>query len=183
MKPVAQILTADDLWRMPDKGQRHELVRGELRTMTPAGFEHGAIGFNLGLALGNFVKSKKLGIVVSADTGFMLETDPDTVRAPDVAFVRQERVAASGLTRKFFPGAPDLAVEVISPSDILNEVDEKVEHWLQAGTQLVWVVNPRQKTVTVYQKDAHTRILTEKDQLEGDPVLPGFQLAVAEIFA
>src|SRR5439155_5318412 len=91
-----------------------------------------------------------LGEVVSGDTGFIIEQDPDTVRAPDLGFVKRERIEKIGIPKKYFPGSPDLAVEIVSPGDTMNEVDEKVEMWLERGATMVWVVNPRKKTVSVY---------------------------------
>jgi len=182
MSTATQLLTADDLWHMANDGRKYELVRGELLTMAPAGSEHGFIGMRLGIRLGTFVEARQLGYVFNADTGFLISRDPDTVRAPDTSFVSQSRVPATGLPKKFFPGAPDLAVEVISPSDTLEEVEEKVADWLTAGTRLVWVVNPRRKTVTVYRTEDAAQILRATDQLDGGDVLPGFRCPVAEVF-
>jgi Uma2 family endonuclease len=188
MIATTRSLTAEDLWRRPDDGMRHELVRGELRTVAPCGGEHGAVGTNLVVALGAYVKSRKLGTVLTGDVGFIIARDPDTVRAPDVAFVRRERIPASGIPTKFWPGAPDLAVEVVSPSDTLNEVEENVHEWLGAGAALVWVANPRRRTVTVYRSPTTAAVLTAtildaEQNLEGEDIVPGFRLPVAEIFA
>jgi Uma2 family endonuclease len=175
-------MTADDLWRLPNDGMRHELVKGVLHTMPPAGFEHGAVGINLTLPLGAHVKTNELGVVVAAETGFLIATNPDTVRAPDIGFVRQDRIQAAGIPRSYWPGAPDLAVEVVSPNDTVFEVDDKVQEWLTAGASLVWVVNPRQRTVTVYRPGANPVILTTSDTLDGLQVVPGFSMPVANIF-
>src|SRR2546426_6344775 len=140
-----QIMTADQLFRMRDDGFRHELVKGELRTMTPTGFNHGEIVMNLAAPLGTYVRSNSLGVVLGAETGFKIGSDPDTVRAPDIAFVRMERILATGETDKFWPGPPDLAVEVLSPRDTVYEVEEKVANWLTAGVSMVWVVNPKER--------------------------------------
>lgn len=183
MSTATQLLTADDLWNMPDHGGHRELVKGELRDMAPAGFEHGAVGMNLATALANFVRAHDLGVVVAAETGFILSRNPDTVRAPDLGFIRKSRIPADGLTVQYWPGAPDLAVEVISPWDKNYEVDEKVEDYLAAGTQLVWVVNPRRKRVTVYQPGIPEQILTVADTLDGQDVVPGFRCPVKDIFA
>src|SRR4051812_14372339 len=109
--------TAEQLWRMPKDEMRHELVRGELFTMAPAGFDHGAVIINLSIPLATYVKKHKLGIVVGAETGFILTRDPDTVRGADIAFVRAARIPKSGRPKKFWIGGPDLAVEVLSPDD------------------------------------------------------------------
>ena len=137
----------------------------------------------LGWRLAQYVETHRLGVVYAAETGFFLSTSPDTVRAPDVAFVRQERIATAPTGTGFWPGAPDLAVEVISPSDIYTEVEEKVVEWLEAGTQMVLIINPRKHTVTVYRSLTEIAILTEADQLNGDPLVPGWMVPVRELFA
>jgi Uma2 family endonuclease len=128
------------------------------------------------------VKANKLGKVYAAETGFHIEHDPDTVRAPDVAFVRRDRLPPAG-QRGFFQGPPDLAVEVLSPDDSASEVLAKVQDWLAAGCELVWVVDPRTRTVSVYHSPRQAEMLGEGDRLTGGDVLPGFDLSVAEIFA
>lgn len=183
MAVVRREVTAKELLRMPDDGFRYELVRGELRRMTPAGSVHGRIAMNFGTALNNHVKAHDLGTVYAAETGFRLTDDPDTVRAPDVAFVSRGRIEAVGEVEGYWPGAPDLAVEVISPADSHVEVEEKVFDWLEAGTSMVLTINPRRRSVTVYRSLADITILTEKDVLDGGEVVPGFRLAVREVFA
>lgn len=182
MTATAQILTAEDLERMPDDGFRYELVRGELRKMAPAGAGHGRTSAVLTVSLGQHVLTHKIGAVYAAETGFRLSTDPDTVRAPDVAFVSQERLEEAGPVEGFFPGAPDLAIEVVSPSDTFVEVEEKVADWLGAGARMVVVVNPRQRRVTVHRPPAQVLVLTDADTLEGDDVVPGWRLPVSELF-
>ncbi len=182
MSTATILMTADDLWNLPNDGSLHELVKGELLTMPPAGFEHGNAGTNILVKMHNFVTANKLGKVVGADTGFVLERDPDTVRAADVAFVGNAKLQQHGVPQRYFPTAPDAAVEVISPSDIYLEVDEKVELWLTSGVQMVWVVNPRRKTATVHVAGQNPVVLKEGDALTGDPVLPGFSMLVSEIF-
>ena len=127
-------VTADELFRMPEDGYRYALVRGGLLRMTPAGFDHGAVIMNLAVPLGQHVKTGRLGVVCGAETGFVLERRPDTVLAPDIAFVRRERIPAAGRPRTFWDGPPDLAVEVRSPGDTRKEVAEKVAAWLASGT-------------------------------------------------
>lgn len=177
-----KLMTADDLLRLRDDGQRHELVRGRLQTMPPAGFEHGDVTAEIGASLRTYTRPRQLGRVVVGDIGFRLTTDPDTVRAPDVAFVSRERFEAVGPLRGYWPGAPDLVVEVISPNDLYTEVDEKVAEWLEHGTRVVFVVNPRRQTVAVYRPGEPVRILTASDVLEADDVVPGWQLAVRALF-
>ena len=138
---VAQ-MTVDELLAMPHNGYRYELVQGELRQMALAGRQHGRIAAKIGGCLEAFVVKNGLGETYAAGTGFIIDTAPDTVRAPDVSFVSRERAEATAEERGFFPGAPDLAVEVISPNDRYSEIEEKVSDWLRAGTQMVVVIDP-----------------------------------------
>ena len=150
--------------------------------MSPAGSEHGALTIEIGRILGNFVKPRGLGAVLGADPGFVIAQNPDTVRAPDVAFLRAERVGER-LPKGFFPGAPDLAVEVLSPGDRATGVLEKVQDWLAAGCLAVSVVDPKKQTVTVYD-NRHTVVrLRPTDTLSGGELLPGFNVPVADFFA
>lgn len=181
MVTQAQPMTAEELLRMPDDGYRYELVRGELRKMPPAGGEHGEIAHEIGLQLGMYVKAKQLGKVYAAETGFLIGTNPDTVRAPDVAFVSQDRLAPR---QKGYPAlAPDLVAEVVSPNDRPSEVAEKMADWLAAGTRMVLVIDPRQRTVTLYRPPTGMTVLMENDELDGGDVVPGWRLAVRELFA
>jgi Uma2 family endonuclease len=150
--------------------------------MPPAGSEHGAVAVNIAVVVAQFVKSHGLGVVFGAETGFKIASDPDTVRAPDLAFIRRERIPEEGLPRGFWPGAPDLAVEVVSPGDTYTEVEEKVNDWLNAGTRMVLVLNPRTRTVAIYTSHTDVVRLTEADTLAGGEVLPGFTCRVAELF-
>src|SRR5882762_5279105 len=177
-KPV----TADELLAMPDDGLCYELVKGELRMAPPPGFEHGKVTMNLAGPLYQHVKTNDLGVVFAAETGFKLESNPDTVRAPDVAFMRRDRVLETGRLAGYSSGAPDLAVEVLSPSDRTIEVEEKIAEWLEAGARMVWVVSPKLHTVTVYRSLTDIVTLTAKDTLDGADVVPGFQINIAEIF-
>ncbi|HEV7903802.1 MAG TPA: Uma2 family endonuclease [Pyrinomonadaceae bacterium] len=183
MSTTTQLTTAEELLAMPDDGFRYELVEGELRRMSPAGHNHGRIVMRLAIPLGKFIADHNLGAAYAAETGFKLKSNPDTVRAPDVSFIRRERVEEIGETEGFWPGAPDLAVEVNSPGDRVGEVEEKVQEWLDAGTRLVWVVSPKLRVVTVYRSLTDIVTLTEKDLLDGGEVVPGFQFPVAELFA
>ncbi len=176
------LVTADELLQMKDDGFRYELVRGELRKMSPAGHQHGRIALNLTGPLFQHVKTHNLGTVYAAETGFKLATAPDVVRAPDAAFVGRERVEALGQTAGFWPGAPDLAAEVVSPGDTYAEVEDKVADWLDAGTRLVVVVNPGPQTVSLYHSRSDIRILTTDDVLDGGEVVPGWTLPVRDVF-
>jgi Uma2 family endonuclease len=127
------------------------------------------------------VKPRKLGKVYAAETGFIIERNPDTTRAPDVGFVKKERVPPRG-KKGFFDGAPDLAVEVVSFNDLASEVSEKIEKWLAAGTISVWVVDPRTRTIDVYCRGREVIRYRDHDELRDEPTLPGFVLKVAEVF-
>jgi len=179
---VATKVTAEQLLRMPDDGHRYELIAGELKKMTPAGWRHGAVGGRLYALLARHVLDHDLGELFLAETGFLLARDPDTVRAPDIAFLGKGRLSAATPGEAFWPGPPDLAVEVVSPGDTLGEIDEKVQAWLAAGAKIVWVVNPRWCNVTVYRSPTDIRVLTEQDDLDGQDVVPGFRCPVAAIF-
>jgi Uma2 family endonuclease len=176
------LMTAEDLWRLPDDNTCRELVRGELRRRPLAGFEHGVINATFAAIFCRHIRVPRIGAAVGAGTGFILARNPDTVRAPDVAFVSQARLEQTGIPKKFFPGAPDLAVEVVSPSDTMEEIEEKVDDFLAAGTQLVWVVNPRRRSVTVYRPGPRVNILKEPDELAGEDVVPGFACRVGDLF-
>ena len=175
--------TADELLALPSGRFRYELIRGELKKMAPAGGEHGMIAIDIATLLNQHVKKQNLGRVFAAETGFRLATDPDTVRAPDTAFVRRTRVEEAGRVKGYWPGAPDLAVEVISPNDLYTDVEGKVTEWLEAGTRMVVVVNPRRRTVTVYRSRSDIAVLTEADTLEGGDVVPGWSVLVRDLFA
>ena len=180
MSTTTHHMTAAELIKLDD-GYRHELVKGELLTMSPAGAEHGAVIMNLAGPLAVFVKRNKLGIVFGAETGFTLERDPDTVLAPDIAFIRNQRIGA--LSKGYRDGAPDLAVEVISPKESKKKIETKTASWLQFGATAVWLVNPQTRTVEVRTITGETQILNEQDVLTGDRLVPGFSIPVAEIFS
>lgn len=182
MTIVSRVTTAADLLALPDDGCRYELVRGELRRMSPAGHWHGRLVMNIATPLDVYVRSHGIGVVYAAETGFLLATNPDTVRAADVAFVRRERVAAVGDTEGYWPGAPDLAIEVVSPNDLYADVEEKIIDWLDSGTRMVVIVNPRQRTVAVYRSRTAIMLLGEQDVLDGADVVPGWRIAVIDIF-
>lgn len=182
MSTTTQLMTADELLMLPRGRFRYELIKGELKTMSPAGSEHGAVIMNLAVPLGQHVKVNKLGVAFGAETGFKLATNPDTVRAPDIAFVRRERIPATGITKSYWAGAPDLAVEVLSPGDTNAEIKTKVAEWLANGASAVWVVSPKLRNVTVHRSPTDVTVLTEHDELDGQDIVPGFRCRVAEIF-
>ena len=177
-----RLVTAEELLEMPDDGYRYELLRGELRKMAPAGYRHGKSTGKINGLLFVHVTANNLGTVPTAETGFLLSSDPDLVRVTDVAFVRREREEAVGVVDGFFPSPPDLAVEVISPSDRYTEVAEKVEDWLKAGTRMVVVVDGRRRVAIVHFRGKESVTLTERDTLDGGDVVPDWSMPVAEIF-
>ncbi|MBW3629751.1 MAG: Uma2 family endonuclease [Gemmatimonadetes bacterium] len=179
---TASRMTAEELLHLPEDHQRHELIRGVLTTMPPAGFEHGAVAVRLASSLHAFVRAQGLGLVLAAETGFKIAADPDTVRAPDAAFVRKERIAALGIPRGYFPGAPDLAAEVVSPDDTTREVREKVEDWIQAGAAVVWVIDPRARTVSIHDRAGSVTTLDETAVLTARELLPGWSCEVSALF-
>ena len=182
MAITPKLMTADEFADLPDDGMRHELVRGELRTMAPPGFQHGKSGSRFGRSLDRHVEEKQLGEVITTETGYRLTTEPDTVRAPDVAFLSTDRLMAAGDVTGYFPGAPDLVVEVISPNDRYTDVDEKVAEWLEHGTLLLFVVDPRRQTVAVHRPGQPRRVLGMDDVLDGEDVVPGWSMAVRDLF-
>jgi Uma2 family endonuclease len=185
MTVQTKAVTAEELLRMPDDGVRRELVGGELREMTPAGDEHGYLALRIASRLERHVDANKLGRTYTAETGFKISSNPDTVRAPDAAFVNRERVEAAGRISGYRSGAPDLAVEVVSPNDRHSEVLDKALDWLEAGCRMVLVADPEPRRVTVYRSREDIRVLTADagDVLDGADVVPGWRLSLAEIFA
>jgi Uma2 family endonuclease len=175
-------LTVDDLYAMPDDGFKYELQAGMLVSEPLPGFRHGRVIAAIVELLRAHVRQRQLGVVLAGDSGFVLAEGPDTVRGPDVAFVSRERVEGSGDTIRAFKGAPDLAVEVLSPSNTRGSLHGKVADYLAAGTRRVWLVDPEARTVTVYASLLWPHVLGEDDLLDGDDVVPGFQLRVGEIF-
>ena len=176
------LVTADELLAMPTgMGKRYELVAGELRVMSPSGWRHGNVVSKLHVRLASFVDQNSLGMMFGAETGFRLATNPDTVRAPDIAFVAKQSIPEELPERGFWPGAPDLAVEVLSPGDRTGEVDEKIDAWLTAGCRAVWIVDPELETVTIYSSRTNVQVKTAGEVLQGDPVVRGFSCAVNEL--
>jgi Uma2 family endonuclease len=182
MSATTQLLTAEDLWNLPAHGGRRELVRGEMRDMAPAGSDHGYVTVRLTIFLGNYVLDNKLGTLFAAETGFILSRDPDTVLAPDLGYVRADRAPSAEMPSGFWIGAPDLAVETVSPNESAASVDRKAQEWLAAGCRMVWVVHPRRKTITVYRSGKAGRTLGVTNTLDGEDVVPGFQIPVVKIF-
>lgn len=175
-------MTADELLRLPDDGMRHELIYGELRTMAPAGSGHGWVALNAGASLREHVRAWGSGRAFAAETGFLLARDPDLVRAPDAAFACQERLPAAGDGTDYFPGAPDLAIDVVSPNDRPSEIEDKVATWLAYGTRMVIVVYPRSRTARVHRPGLPPHDVAETDAIDGADVVPGWTLPLHELF-
>lgn len=175
-----RLLTAEEFWLLPGDGKHRELVRGEVVEEMPPGGLHGLVAVALAFRLHTWAGGP--GGVVGVESGFMLRRDPDIVRGPDVYYVRPERVPATGVPEGFWQSAPDLAVEVVSPSETAVDVRDKVRDFLEAGTPLVWVVYPLSREVVVHTPDGLARTLGGEAALEHPEVLPGFRCAVADLF-
>lgn len=181
MSTAIRGVTVAELASMPDDGKRYELIDGELHMMSPAGSVHGRIAARITAALWQHVDENNLGAVYAAETGFLLSLEPDTVRAPDVAFVRQERLENVGDVEGYLPLAPDLVVEVVSPNDRFTAVEAKAHVWLGAGAQMVVVVDPGTRTVRVYRTMESIAVLREADELDASDVVPGWRFPVADL--
>lgn len=171
--------TADEFFRSP-LSQNHEVVNGELLKTMPAGFIHGIVTQRIGRFVGNYVADNNLGEVVAAETGFVLTGK--TFRGADSAFISNEKLAEFGYPEGFFPAAPDIAVEVASPGNSSEELMEKVDLYLSAGSRLVWIVYPKRKTIHVHRQSNVINVLRETDFLDGEDVLPNFRLPLAQLF-
>jgi Uma2 family endonuclease len=183
MTTVTQkLITAEEFFGMPSPpdGSQQELVRGVIVTMPPPGGRHGACCLKVGRRIGNYVEEKALGTATSNDTGFVSERDPDTVRGPDLSFWSRDRLPE--LPEGYVEIPPDLAVEVVSPSDHYSRVQNKVRHYLSRGVRMVWVVDPEDRSVTVYRPPLQATILEEAATLSGEDILPGFSCRVGDLF-
>jgi Uma2 family endonuclease len=176
----SELMTAEQLLEADIPWKQVELVRGRLVVKESPGYRHGDITARLTFELMQYVRAHDLGQVVAGDPGFTLARNPDTVRAPDVAFVQRARVP-DPLPTAFAEFAPDLAVEVLSPSDRPAEILAKVGDWLNAGTRLVWIVDPARRQARVYRQDGTEAVLSGTDVLDGEDVLPGFTCAIVAI--
>jgi Uma2 family endonuclease len=177
----APLLTADEFARIPDDDYRYELVEGRLVRMSPPGSRHAAVAARLCAMLAPHAQTHNLGVVFGPG-GFKLASSPDTVREPDVAFVRRERIPRTGVPEGFWPGPPDLAVEIQSPGDRAREIESKIDQYLQCGVRLVWVVDPDARTLTTYRRGSAPVTLRDRDTLAGGDVLPDFGCSVAALF-
>lgn len=176
------LMTADELLRTDIPDKHVELVRGVLVVREPPGYRHGDVTARITKALMDVVDAKGLGRVLAAETGFKISADPDTVRAPDVAFVSSVRLPDAEFLG-YLALAPDLVVEVLSPSDRPGETLAKVGDWLNAGSRLVWVVDPDRRVARVYRQDGSETLITERAKLNGEDVVPGFECSLDSILS
>jgi len=183
MPTATGLLTAEDFAAMPTKGMRLELINGEVHAMAPAFGDHGVATMNLSILVGQYILARKLGRVYAAETGFLLSRNPDTVRAPDFAFIQTNRLTPEAHAPMWNPVIPDLVAEVVSSGDRLSLVADKVRMWLDAGVRLVWVVYPVGHSVVAHRPGQPEMRLAETDALDGFDVVPGFTLPISEIFA
>ena len=178
--PADRLMTAEELLEMPDDGNLYELVAGRLIRMSPSAWLPAVVASNMNYEMVRHVRENQLGFCGTADGGMLLRRGPDTVRAPDVWFVRAERMP-SEVKNEFFPGSPDLAVEVLSPSDRFSDVVQKARDYLAAGSLLVWVLDPQGRTSAVFYPDGSARLLGEDDALDGGDVLRGFSVTLRQL--
>lgn len=181
MASSSSIMTAGELIRLPSGKARYELVRGKLHTMPLSGGEHGVVAVDLLVQVATFVEQSDLGVVFAGGAGFQLEHAPDTVIAPDLAYVNRVRILRTGIPEGYLQGAPDLAVEVLSPDDSAARVKTQVEMWLSHGAREVWLVDPKKRAVSIHRPDESPVVLAENDSLISE-LLPGFSCRVSEIF-
>lgn len=182
MRTLKKLFTAEELLCLPTVGRRLELVKGKVYEMAPAGGRHGYVAIKTGVRLSVHVQPNRLGHVFAAETGFIIQRDPDTVRAPDAAFISQNRLSADEIPDGYIDLIPDLVVEVVSPNDRRREVREKVEEWLNAGVHLVWVLYPATRSAIVYRSLSDLTNLTADDYLDGEDVVLGFACRLGELF-
>jgi Uma2 family endonuclease len=183
MATTEKLLTAEEFEALPDDGKRYELIDGELREMPPTVNWHGEVESNLVIRLGGHVQAHGLGRVSCGEILYIVRRNPDRVRAADITFIRQECVPPLEARQHIMEVIPDLIVEILSKHDTVEEISDKIDDWLGAGVQMLWIVDPYRRTVTIYQPGRDPTLLGEHGILEGDSVVPGFRCPVAEIFA
>lgn len=177
-----RLYTLEEYERLPEEEGRVELVRGRLVREPPATFDHGSLTVEIGARIHRYLRENPIGVVV-AEVGYVLSRSPPTVRGPDVSFVARERVPPDAETIGFPHMVPDLAVEIVSPSNTAEELQDRVADLLEAGARLVWVIYPSRRQAVAYRSREEARILTEADALDGGEVLPGLVVPLAELFA
>ena len=172
----------EDLYTLPDDGYRYELLAGSLLREARPGALHGLVVTSVTVVLAEWARAGNTGVVLTGDSGFILERAPDTLRGPDVAWISRARFDAVGPVGTAFPGPPDLAVEVLSPTDRPGDVHAKVADYLAAGTRLVWLVDPARRRVTTYKTLLAPRVFGRNERLGDEELLPGFGVRVGELF-
>jgi len=183
MAIAKKLITAEEFEKLPDDGKLYELIDGELREMSPLTMWQGEVEVNLAMRLHTHVRGCALGCVSIGKVTFIVRRNPDRVRAADIAFIRRERVPPPEARQHMMEVIPDLVVEILSEHDTIEEVNDKIDAWLNAGVQMLWIVDPFRRTVTIYQPGHDPTLLGGHGILEGDPIIPGFRCPVAEIFA
>lgn len=176
-----KIWTDEEFMALPDNGDRYERVNGQIKILKRAGMDHGYLAALIGSYLGKCSFDRKLGVICNSSTAFKMESG--NLRSPDVSFVSKDRLKGlKKLPKGFFKGAPDLAVEIISPGNTFNEIHQKIVEYFESSSRLVWVINPDEETVLVYRGTTLDRLLKKTDFLDGEEVIEGFRLAIAELF-
>jgi Uma2 family endonuclease len=183
MATTEKLLTAEEFEHLPDDGKLYDLIDGELREIPQLTMWQGEVEANLAMRLHTYVRGRALGCVSIGKVAFIVRRNPDRVRDADIAFIRQERLPSLEARQHIMEVIPDLVVEILSKSDTIEEISDKIDDWLGAGVQMVWIVDPYRRTVTIYQSGHDPALLGEHGTLDGDPVLSGFRCSVAEIFA
>ena len=178
---ITQTYTADEVFELEDD-ERHELIDGELFTVPGSGGRASAIGARIARLIGNHLEDQPIGFVLGADGSFVLAHNPDTMLSPDAAYIGSNRLPGGHLPEKFIQTHPDLAVEVLSPSDRTIEADRKAQRYIAAGTSLVWLVDPKSETVTAYRQHGNPQRYSKGETLSGEDVLPGFEISIDTIF-
>ena len=181
-REFGSVKSADQLFSVAHHGTRLELVRGVVQVMSPAGSEHGWIASRILIRLGAYVEANDLGKTFAAETGFLIEVDPDTVRAPDAAYVSHENLASAPPSSSYLQVAPDLVVEVVPPNDASTDLEAKAEQWIEAGTKIVLVADPKNQTLRVYKSKAQIEVLRSGEEFASGEVCDAWIISVNEIF-
>jgi len=179
-----KVWTEAELEALPEDGYIHEVVNGQLVMSPKNNFYHGEICSRLSAALVNFNQVQKLGAVLDSSTGFWMENR--NCRAPDISFIAKARLIAAGFKRqskRFFPGAPDLAIEILSPNNTRLEIDERLADFFSSGTQIAWIINPEEECVEVCHSPQRRSLIGTGGELDGEYLLPGFRYPIANLFS
>lgn len=180
--PPDRLLTAEEFGALPDDGHRYELVLGKIIELPPEYFSPGIVAATITILVGAYVRQHKLGICGSEGGGVRTRSNPDSVRAPDFSFISRDRLPPGGMPRRHYPPSPDLAVEVMSPSDRITVLIDKAYEYLDDGARLVWLVLPDERAVMVFRPGQRPRTATGDARLDGEDVLPGFSVPLPELW-